>query len=176
MRRALALLLLALAGCTWEGNAFYAASEAETVLAAGHYRSEPVGGPPSHPVVLRVSILPDGLTQIESEEGGGGARFGFAPLDAEGRFHVFWVASTDKQTPGTGETLYGLIERRADGHYFVALPNCDRDRAVAVAAGAVLTAEGILAVCRFPNRAALEAAMREFARHPGEGVELVPIR
>jgi hypothetical protein len=174
MRRLLPLLPLLLAGCSWTGDAFYAATDAQTAIVAGDYR--PVESPGGHAGrgVVHVAVLSDGMTRITPDDGDhDSALVGFAPLGADRHFFIMWVASLGNDVPPAGETPYGLVEALPGGGYRLYLPDCSVDRAVAVAAGATPTATP-QPDCRFPDRAHLEAGFAAYARHPGEAMELIP--
>lgn len=176
-RRLLLISLLPLAGCNWSGDAFYAASEAESAIAPGDYRSDESASPGPHLRPVHVSLLPNGLTRFELIGGGRGETLtGFVPLGPDRRFFILWVARFDGEDPPAGAVPYGLLERRAGGHVMIYLPDCSHDRADAVAAGATPSAEGGDPDCHFPTRASLEAGLSAYARHPFDGLELIPIR
>ena len=169
----LAGALLLLAGCGWTGETFFTAAEAQAAIAPGNYRTEE-SEHPAPEALVRVSVLPSGLTRFELTERGETVA-GFVPLGADGRFSILWLTRFDGQeAPATG-TLYALLERRPAGHYKIYLPDCSHDRADAVAAGATPNAPGGNADCVFPDRADLEAGMRAYARHPFDGMELIPV-
>jgi hypothetical protein len=175
-RRLLLLPLLLLAGCNWSGEAFYAATEAQSPITAGNYTTSESAHPtPSG--TAHISILPDGMTRIEpSGTGHGEIITGFVPLGPGGHFYILWVARFGGEDVPVGGIPYGLLEQRPNGHYMVYLPDCSHDRADALAAGAAPNAEGGDPDCVFPNRASLEAGMRAYAVHPYDGMELIPIR
>jgi len=171
------LPLLLLAGCNWTGGPFYAASEAQAPIAPGTYRTDETARPGPNPAPLRISVLPSGLTRIAPVSGGhGDTEAGFAPLGSDGRFYLFWVARFDGREVPAGGMPYGLLERRPAGHYRIYLPDCSRDRADALAAGAVPDSEDAQPDCRFPSRASLEAGLRAYAGHPSDPLELIPVR
>jgi len=174
--RLLLLLLLPLAGCSWTGDAFYAASEAQAPIAPGNYRTDESGNPGPNLVPIRIAVLPGGLTRFDLANGERGESLaGFVPLGPDGRFHILWLARFDGQDMPAGRIPYGLIERLPAGHYKIYLPDCGHDRPDALAAGAVPLSQGGATDCRFPNRASLEAGLRAYAAHPVEGMELIPI-
>jgi hypothetical protein len=175
--RLLLLPLLLLAGCSWTGEAFYAASEAQAAIAPGNYRTDESASPGPNVVPIRISVLPSGLTSFDLANGERGESLaGFVPLGSDGRFHIFWLARFDGRDVPADGVPYGLIERLADGHYKIYLPDCGHDRADAVAAGAMPVSQGGQSDCRFPNRASLEAGMRAYAAHPFDGMELIPVQ
>jgi hypothetical protein len=163
-RRLLLLPFLLLAGCSWSGDAFYAASEAESAIAPGDYRSDETARPGPHLQPVHVSLHPNGLTRFELIGGGRGETLvGFAPLGPDRNFYILWVARFDGEDAPAGGVPYGL-------------PDCNHDRADAIAAGAVPSAQGADPDCHFPTRASLEAGLRAYARHPFDGMELIPIQ
>src|SRR4051812_23561710 len=174
--RLLLLPLLLLASCNWSGNAFYTANESQAPIRPGNYTTNESAHPAPGGIV-RVAVLPDGMTRIQqSGSGHGDTLAGFVPLGSGGRFHILWVARFDGEDAPAGGVPYGLLEQRPNGHYMVYLPDCSHDRADALAAGAAPNAEGGDPDCVFPNRASLEAGMRAYAAHPYDGMELIPIR
>lgn len=175
MRWLLPLLPLLLAGCGWTGDAFYSATDAQTAVVAGDYVTGDTSGSPRRGDRIRVSILPDGMTRFTPTEGGRGENLvGFVPLAADRHYFIMWVAKLDGEAAPAGEIPYGLLEALPGGRYRLYLPDCNGDRAVAVAAGAVPTA-GAQPDCRFPDRAHLEAGLAAYARHPGEAMDLIPV-
>jgi hypothetical protein len=175
-RRLLLLPLLMLAGCSWTGDAFYAASEAQAAIAPGNYRSDETANPGPNVAPIRISVLPSGLTRFDLANGERGESLaGFVPLGPDGRFYILWIAKFDGRDVPAGGVPYGLIERRADGHYKIYMPDCNHDRADAVAAGAVPNSQGAQPDCRFSSRASLEAGLRFYASHPFDGMELIPV-
>ena len=170
----LPLLPLLLAGCGWSGDAFYTARDAQTAVAAGDYLTSDNHGAPGHGDRIHVAVLPDGMTRFAPAEGGRGENLvGFVPLGPDRHYFIMWVAKLDGEDAPAGESPYGLVEALPGGRYRLYLPDCNRDRAVAVAAGAVPTAAS-QPDCRFPDRAHLEAGLAAYARQPGEAMELVP--
>lgn len=170
------LLPLLLAGCGWAGDAFYAATDAQAAVAAGDYLTNDNHGAPDRGDRIHVAILPDGMTRFAPVDGGRGeALVGFVPLGADRHVFIMWVAKLDGEDAPAGETPYGLVEALPGGRYRLYLPDCNRDRAVAVAAGAVPTAAA-QPDCRFPDRAHLEAGLAAYARGTNESMELIPVR
>lgn len=167
------LLPFLLAGCSWTGDAFYSATDAQTAIAFGDYRVRDTrdghdGGP------VHVAVLSDGTTRFSPGNGDpSGSVVGFVPLGPDRHFFIMWVAELNGEPAPAGETPYGLLEALPGGRYRLYLPDCSGDRAVAVAAGAVPTA-GSLPDCRFPDRAHLEAGLAAYARQPGEAMEIIP--
>lgn len=170
LRSALLLFaLVPLAGC-WMGGHFYTAAESRPAIAPGVYRVS--GGDPRRGPV-RVSLRPDGLTRIAAVDGKEAPSvMGFAPLDGSGRRFVMWQQEEDAGSEADG-VAYGLIERQGRS-YLLLLPVCERSRAVAVAAGATVSAEPKVTICLFPDRAKLEAALRAVKPDQGERVRLTP--
>jgi hypothetical protein len=164
-----------LAGCNWTGDAFYSASDAQTAIVAGDYRSVDSASGHAGPGVVHVAVLPDGMTRITPGDGDHEAALvGFVPLGGDRHFFIMWVSSLGNEVPPAGEIPYGLAEARPGGGYRLYLPDCSRDRAVAVASGATPTATP-QPDCRFPDRAHLEAGFAAYARQPGEGMDLIPV-
>jgi len=173
IRWLLPLLPFLLAGCSWTGDAFYAATEARTAVVAGDYVMGAAEG--SHNGDrIHVAILPDGMTSFAPADGGRGENLvGFVPLGPDRHYFIMWVAKLGGEDAPAGETPYGLVEALPDGRYRLYLPDCNNDRAVAVAAGAMPTAAA-QPDCRFPDRAHLEAGLAAYVRHPAEAMELIP--
>lgn len=169
----LAGALLLLAGCGWTGETFYTAAEAHAAIAPGNYRTEE-SQHPAPDALVRVSVLPSGLTRFELTERGETVA-GFVPLGSDGRFSILWMTRFDGHDLPAAGTLYALLERRPAGQYRIYVPDCSRDRADAVAAGATPSGRGGNADCVFRDRAGLEAGMRAYARHPFDGMELIPV-
>lgn len=170
---ALAGALMLLAGCGWTGDSFYTAAEAQAAIAPGNYRTNE-SEHPAPDALVRVSVLPSGLTRFELTERGETVA-GFVPLGTDGRFSILWLTRFDGHETPTAGTLYALLERRPAGQYRIYLPDCSRDRTDAVGAGAVPNAPGGNADCVFQNRAGLESGMRAYARHPFDGMDLIPV-
>ena len=165
--------LVLLAGCSWTGETFYTEAEAQAAIAPGNYRTNESEHPAPDSLV-RISVLPNGLTRFELTERGDTVA-GFAPLGADGRFSILWLTRFDGHDLPAEGTLYALLERRPAGQYRIYVPDCSRDRAEAVAAGATPNGPGGNADCVFHDRASLEAGMRAYARHPFDGMDLIPV-
>jgi hypothetical protein len=74
-----------------------------------------------------------------------------------------------------GETPYGLLAAMPGGEYRLFIPSCLEMETQATAAGAAVLPESKVRMCRFPDRASLERALRPLvARVRTEGVRLVP--
>lgn len=171
----LPLLPLLLAGCSWTGDAFYSARDAQIAVAAGDYLTSDDHGAPGRGDRIHVAILPDGMTSFAPAEGGREESLvGFVALGPDRHYFIMWVAKLEGEEAPAGETPYGLVEALPGGRYRLYLPDCNRDRAVAVAAGAVPTSAGAQPDCRFPDRAHLEAGFAAYVRGTNESMELIP--
>jgi hypothetical protein len=175
-RRLLLLPLLLLPACGWSGNAFYTAPEAQAAIAPGNYTSNESANPAPNGTI-HISVLPNGMTRFDLiDSGRRDSQVGFVPLGTDGHFYIWWLARFDGEDLPADGMIYGLLERRPDGHYMVYMPDCGHDRADALAAGAAPKAESGGPACVFPSRASLESGMRAYARHPFDGMELIPTR
>ena len=167
-----ALLAVALGGC-WMGTNLYAASDARPALPSGVYRAVEPGGSAK---VYRVSLLPNGLTQLD--DGKDKIPYGFAPLDAGGRNYVAWLQIDEdhaSQGASAPNQFFGLLVRRAGGTFVAYAPSCkDAAAKLARASGASVQA-GVRPACRFPTRAALRKALRLLPRD-NSGMTLTPLR
>ena len=162
MRPLLILLLsLALAGC-WTGDQLYADSDARSALVAGLYR---VSMPEEKPGEVRISNLPNGLTQMADSDGTGADIYGFAPLDPRRGTFVAWHDEGKGGGSAKGEQLYLLGQRRGDGSFVIYVPFCSGAEAqIARQAGASIEGVGNARhadTCRFKSRPALENALRQ---------------
>jgi hypothetical protein len=169
------LLPLLLAGCSWTGDAFYSPRDSQIAVAAGDYLTSDNHGAPGRGDRIRITILPNGMTSFALADGGRDESLvGFVPLGPDRHYFIMWVAKLDGEEAPAGETPYGLLEALPAGRYRLYLPDCNQDRPVAVAAGAVPTA-GSQPDCRFPDRAHLEAGFAAYARGTNESMELIPV-
>jgi hypothetical protein len=157
MRWLLSILAFSLlAGC-WTGGNLYTNADARQALPAGVYRMTGTDEPAK---VFRVTVLPNGLTQFAGPEKA--ETYGFSPLDIQRGTFVAWMQTDDEQPSGEVNQAYALMQRQADGSFKVYAPSCkDEEAEIARKAGASAE-EGMFASCRFPTRASLETAMRQF--------------
>lgn len=173
--------LFALAGC-WTGGPFYQASDAVPAIAEGDYRASGPGGPQTDGPV-RVARLPNGVTEIVPLDDAGAPepdaamRMGFAPLAGSDDMFAGWLERLDGRDLTGDNAAYLLMTRLPDGGYRLAVPGCtDALRTLAVEAGAEAVDDGGLLVCRFRDRASLEAALRRFAPLESRALVLTPLR
>ena len=160
MRRLIAALALLLTGC-WMGDGLYSAGDATSAMPPGIYRVTESNG---NSRTDRVSLLPDGMTQIEAESGGNHDIIGFAPLDSEGRAFVQWGTPSGERS---NVQTYNLVERHANGEFVFYMPSCEGEEAeIARSAGATVEPGRDLTTCRFHTRASLESAMRRLTIRP----------
>jgi len=167
-----ALAALLLSGC-WLGESFYAPADARPAIPAGTYRGVNSNGDPA-PAPIAIAILPDGMTRIARGPDQPPMVVGFAPLDESGRTFVAWTSETN--VPGrTGNgSLYGLLQRADNGDFIYYVPSCEDTEAAARAAGAAVEtpAEGPK-LCRFPDRARLEDALRQLRPDPTDDSKII---
>jgi hypothetical protein len=165
----LAFASVALASC-WYGNTLYTPSDARPAITPGVYRLT-AGDEPAK--VYRVSMLPNGMTQLD----GGETKqpYGFAPLDSTGGTYVVWIPIRDEDSAtDRGEfQIYLLMMRLQSGKHRIYAPNCkDAEAEIAAKNGAVIEA-GTPPACRFASRAALEKAMRLLPRDESSAATLI---
>ena len=168
IRLAILSLPLLLAAC-WTGEPFYSADELVAPIPAGVYQSEEHS--PSTPKRLQVSVRPDGYT-IFAESDRDAQIAGFAPLpDNEGLF-VVWLRAEENDD----QTLwYGLLEKRGS-EYLFSFPMCEVTRSLAESAGAEFVPDPKVPICRFHDRASLEAGLRRVALEGTvESTRLIPV-
>ena len=174
--RLLALLpaVVLLWGC-WTGAPFYSRAELRAPVPPGLYRTIGTDSPSDHDR-YRVSVRRDGYTSFARIDGGDTALAGFVPLPGSRTLFVAWFEEGGARGNDDSIRAYGLLERR--GREFLAsFPMCSETRAMAEAAGAVFLPDPKVPLCRFPDRASLEAALKRVAAEgPTETLRLVPIR
>jgi hypothetical protein len=167
-----ALLTLVLSAC-WTGTPFYAAKEVRAPIAAGVYRTVGTDSPSEHGR-YRVTVRADGYTSLAQLDGGDTTVAGFAPLPGRDGVFVAWFQESLEKGWEPGTLPYGLLERRGR-EYRVSFPMCSDTRALAEAAGALFQPDPKVPLCRFPDRASLEAALRRVADEgPMETLRLIP--
>ena len=164
MRLLISFAALMLSGC-WTGDGLYSDGDARPAVPSGIYQMSYAGETHTE----RVSLLPNGLTKFTDEDGT--QLFGFVPLDAKGTRFVAW--DRDSEAPPSDHTQgYLVLESRANGEFFLYMPNCIGNEAeIAKRAGATVRVSTVNE-CQFPTRASLETAMRE-VRISREAVRLV---
>lgn len=166
----LAAAALLLSAC-WTGDSFYVPSDARPAVPAGQYRSLSADGE----AIARVTILPNGLTRLEARGESRPTTLGFVPLAGDGRRHLIWQSGQRDGRTMDDDGLYGLLERTDAGEYYFYLPQCEDTEPIARAAGAAIDQTSGVMICTFPNRASLEAAMRQWHPDPAEAIgRLVP--
>jgi hypothetical protein len=174
--RLLALLpaVFLLAGC-WTGAPFYAQAELRSPVPPGLYRTVGTDSPSDHDR-YRVSVRRDGYTSFARIDGGDTGVAGFVRLPGSKALYVTWFEEGGARGDDDSIRAYGLLERRG-GEFLVSFPMCSETRAMAEAAGALFLPDPKVPLCRFPDRASLEAALeRVAAEGPMETLRLVPIR
>jgi hypothetical protein len=167
-----ALLTLLLTAC-WTGTPFYAAKEVRAPIAPGVYRTVGTDSPSEHGL-YRVSIRADGFTALAQVDGTETTVAGFAPLPGREGLFVAWFQESLEKGWEPGTMPYGLLEHRGR-EYRVSFPMCSDTRALAEAAGALVQPDPKVPLCRFPDRASLEAGLRRVAGEgPMETLRLIP--
>ena len=156
MRRLMiALLSLALAGC-WIGEGLYADGDARLAITPGIYRASTPDQPPQE---TRVTILPNGMTQMTGKDATD--VYGFVPLDTQGKFAV-WFNDKDQKGSPKPIQMYFLGMARADGSFVLYIPECaGAEGEIARHAGAVVEQNSSATACKFSSRASLEGALRQ---------------
>lgn len=100
------------------------------------------------------------MTRFESE-GERPSVMGFAPLNGGSRKYAVWgFGEREGREPGDVGS-YGLLERQNNGDFLLFLPDCSRTREIALSAGAVIESGVGVRTCHFPDRASLEAGLRQ---------------
>jgi hypothetical protein len=162
-------LTLTLSGC-WSGQAFYALSENQPVIAAGTYdvvlAREAAGYQAVDPLTSRVKIgyAKDGHFTVDDQQGGAPSDAILAKLGDSPDLYVVQT-SLGASVPKIGSAMYALVRLTKDG-YVLAIPRCDQKRLAAFDRAVV---SGLLVgkpVCTFSNRANMEEAMLDFAKDP----------
>jgi hypothetical protein len=185
----LALLLL-LPGC-WFGGDFYAASDLRPALAPGRYRVVPITprpGEEDQAKIFVVSIRGDGFTALtplepdEREDRSETAVAGFVPVDDANTAFAAWF----ERPPGGAETQsgvvgspdlrpYALLRRDPDGSYRFLILSCPGPTEAAARAAGARPSELAPGLCIFPDRASLEAGLRNVPADFDDGLRFVPV-
>jgi hypothetical protein len=159
---------LLLTSC-WVGDGLYSNGDARQPIPAGIYRTT---SGEDRIKIEKVTLLPNGLTQIGDGDGKG--FYGFAPLDKDNRRFVAWFRK-DEETPEDRAQFYMLLDRRSADEFILYLPECKGELAeLARKAGATIE-EGTPDVCHFLTRAGLENAMRQ-VQISGDVMRIVRVR
>lgn len=167
-----ALAALFLSGC-WLGDSFYTAADARPGIPAGSYRGVNSNGDPV-PGPITIAVLPDGMTRIERGGGQPPVIVGFAPLDETGRTFVAWTNESNIPGNSGSGSLYGLLQRADNGDFLYYLPICEDTEAAGRAGGAAVeTPDNSPKICRFPDRARLENALRQLRPDPTDPSKLI---
>jgi len=187
--RYLATIALAplLAGCFWQGPAFYKGDPSIVgPITPGRYKVDILG---DHKPAFRavVTRLEDGSFLLDQAKPTGddhGEHMVFAPLAMAGR--NLWIVQTtngfvSSRPPGSADDVtYGLVEWHGDVLEMNQAIPCEGSEAIVRAAGGIVTERSVLdadgtpehpreanTVCRFTDRAALERALVAYAGlHP----------
>lgn len=185
-----ALVALTLSGC-WFGGDFYAASDLRPALPAGRYHVVPLtprAGEEDQTKTLIVSIRGDGFTELVPAERTGRedrtetAVAGFVPVDGTNSVFAAWFEPPPSETPtrggvpGSGDLKpYALLRRDPDGGYRFLILSCPGPLEAAARAAGARPSELTPSVCIFPDRAALEAALRNVPADFDDGLRFVPV-
>jgi hypothetical protein len=164
MRWLVLLFAILTSGC-WTGEKLYSASDAVSAIPAGQYYDDLA----TRVKTGRVSINPNGMTKLVPDDPHDKATLlGFSALDAEQARFVIWTSDEvdGRQVDDAG--IYGLLVRIDDKYSFY-MPNCRETTDVAIAAGAQIE-KGMADQCRFPNRASLEKALRQWQPKPDQAM------
>ena len=168
MRFLVLVSALLLTSC-WMGDGLYSNRDARQPIPAGIYRTS---SGDDRIQIEKVTLLPNGLTQIGDGDGKG--FYGFASLDKENRRFVAWFRK-DEETPQDRGQVYMLLDRRSANEFVLYLPECKGELAeLARNAGATIE-EGTTDVCHFLTRSSLETAMRQ-VRISGDVMRIVRVR
>ena len=168
MRFLVLVAALLLTSC-WMGDGLYSNDDARQPIGAGIYRTT---SGEDRIKIEKVTLLPNGLTQIGDGDGKG--FYGFAPLDKENRRFVAWLRK-DEETPEDRGQFYMLLDRRSADEFVLYLPECKGELAeLARRAGATIE-KGTTDVCHFLTRSSLETAMRQ-VRISGDVMRIVRVR
>ena len=165
-------LLLALTACWGSKDAFYTPDpRAAAPIQPGRYAD-----PAAPAQVVRFTRRADGryiVAEVGKEDKA--VPVVFAPLAMPG--HKLFVTQAFFDLPQWHSTLYELVEQKPDGTLLLAVLKCEGNERLARQAGATVTSDpqfnGGKPSCLFPTRAALETAVRAYARAhdplPAEG-------
>ena len=165
---------LLLASC-WTGAPFYSRAELRAPVPPGLYRTVAPDSPTERDS-YRVSVRGDGYTAFARVDGGDTGIVGFVPLPGSDVMFVAWFEEGGARGEDDSVRAYGLLQRRGS-EFLVSFPMCSETRAMAEAAGAQFLPDPKVPLCRFPDRAALESALRRVAAQgPTETLRLVPAR
>ena len=185
MTRWLALLILPLLSGCWIGPDFYADAPSEQAMTPGIYAPVASGGMlpdivqamMNEPVGARVKITyaPDHRIIFDTRPHTEDARsMHFVALD---RARGLYVVEVD---PGQGEVetgrrIYGLVTLTPRG-YRLSVPVCDGTRRLAP--GSPVIVRGVLfgLRCIYADKAAFEAAMRNFADDPSSWTDYARVQ
>ena len=165
-----ALAALFLSGC-WLGESFYTAADARPAIPAGTYRGLNSNGDPlSAPVA--VTIQPDGMTRITGTPDQPPLTIGFAPLDEAGRSFVAWTPENSLPGRSGGGSLYGCSCAR-EGDFIYYLPAARLRKPLHARPRRGRGAHDGPRLCRFPDRARLEGALRQLRPDTADPSKLI---
>lgn len=160
---------LLLSGC-WTGDSFYSRSESVAAIPAGQYKVVRLHGPiegSDNDILgqrLRVSYDKDGRAHVENMGQNDESESILIKLGNQPGLYVAQAEFGPERTK-YGSAAYALVNLTPDG-YQIAVPRCDQKRAAlwdrAVVSGLLVGKP----VCKFSNRAALEAALQDYAKDP----------
>lgn len=163
-----------LSGC-WFGDNFYRNVRPSPAIAPGAYMLQSPDRP--EPQRVSVTIGRDGMTTVTPQDDPEEIVIaGFAPLSNSGGAFVAWQTRIGSEPVIGNERAYGVAARRPGGEFHLFVPMCGETRELALSLGARIEGDSDLPLCRFPNRASLERALRRLIPRLGEGYRLVPVR
>ena len=151
-----------LSGC-WLGDNLFAPADAQSIVPPGRYRMS--GTPGSAPGIVSIIQLPNGMMRLQGDDepGGNDITFGVTPFPGRPGLFITWVEGESRT-----EGFYGVLRRETGGGFAYYMPSCHRTQELVRAAGGQPTGDGGTPSCRFPNRAALETALRRFSDGLGD--------
>ena len=179
-KRLLVLMLPALLSACWTGPDFYAGVPSERPIPEGKYK-----------VVRVFALFPDDEARLINEPVGSRLRISYddrgnviikensnldepsnvrlVTLDAQRGLYIAQV-DPGEGVIGLNTSVYGLVSLTADG-YRLSVPPCNG--AQRLTPGSPIVIKGLLVKrrCSFRDRAAFEAAMRDFADDPTSWTE-----
>jgi hypothetical protein len=151
------VLALLLSGC-WLGGDLFGPADAQHLVPPGLYRGM-TAVEDRAPATFRVTSLPDGMTNLQSEDGGGtGITMGIRPLPGKPGLFMTWL-----ERPDGRDADFALLRPEADGTFTLYAPACNLTLDILQVVGVAPGMDGALPSCVFSDRAAVEAALRLFS-------------
>ncbi len=167
-----------LSGC-WLGPGFYSGEQSVAAIPAGTYRIVDIEDPTGRdqvynarasadttlPTRVRIRYQRDGRAEVSNLTDGDDPQVAtLVPLEGVPGFDRLFVFEVGIE--GLDTAVYGIVNV-TDDEYQLVMPTCDSTRRLA--AGSRVIVGGLLLgrrTCRFNDRAAFEATLREFAQDP----------